>query len=280
MDFHEHAMWEIVYIPKGNVEIDYLKSKGNSVEKIYGNSEQVVIIPPGIRHKFIFLNETVMNVLEIIEKDNLLIEYLQTSNDFKNDQTVKRILQSLGQITCCNDISDIGPKFSKLINLLRKNYEGLNDEFFNIEYNFAMKDILLSLYKDFPTSPQKKNNLYINKCVSFISEHYSEDIDADTIVTHVGVSASYLAKLFKRTFSMSLMQYVNHIRIEKAIYLLKNTSLSLSDIAVKSGLKNYNTMYRFFKKEFARSPTEIVSAREFNSLEYFNENFHVITFKD
>ena len=72
---------------------------------------------------------------------------------------------------------------------------------------------------------------YTKKQRNIFDEHYLEDISADLIANHVGINRSYLHTLFSKYENCSITNYINNLRVERAAFLLKNTSMSVTDIA-------------------------------------------------
>jgi AraC-like DNA-binding protein len=64
----------------------------------------------------------------------------------------------------------------------------------------------------------------------------------------VGISPSYLSRLFKEEMSMSFVDYINQIRIEKAKYLLINSDIPVKDIGYQTGFYSMQNFFRVFKK--------------------------------
>lgn len=83
----------------------------------------------------------------------------------------------------------------------------------------------------------------------YIDENYSNrDISLDAVAKQVGISPSYLSRLFKEEMSMSFVDYINQIRIEKAKYLLINSDIPVKDIGYQTGFYSMQNFFRVFKK--------------------------------
>ena len=61
-------------------------------------------------------------------------------------------------------------------------------------------------------------------------------------------------KLFKKETGKSIINYLLDERLESAKMLIREGSLSLSDIAVETGFSDYNYFSRIFKKRVGVSP--------------------------
>lgn len=95
--------------------------------------------------------------------------------------------------------------------------------------------------------------------VSYIHDHYKEDISLDVLANIAMLSKFHLLRLFKTCFGKSPHQYLMKIRLEKSRDLLRNASLSNSEIAFQIGYQEVNSFYRFFKKEAGMTVSEFRS---------------------
>ncbi|WP_283571153.1 helix-turn-helix domain-containing protein [Paenibacillus brevis] len=85
--------------------------------------------------------------------------------------------------------------------------------------------------------------------IQFVNNHYGEvTLNVAMIADHLGITPSYMSKLFKEQTGETLPDYINKVRLEKAKVLLKDEKLNISDAAVKVGYLNSNALIRSFKK--------------------------------
>lgn len=78
------------------------------------------------------------------------------------------------------------------------------------------------------------------------------------------VSASHFAHAFKRAFGMPPYRYLLARRIERAVALLRDTDLSVTEIAFQTGWKSLGTFGRIFHDITGESPVNL-RARERSS---------------
>ncbi|MFD4838394.1 helix-turn-helix transcriptional regulator [Achromobacter sp. NPDC058515] len=69
-----------------------------------------------------------------------------------------------------------------------------------------------------------------------------------------GVSEAYFARSFKRAFGLPPHRYLLTRRIERAIALLRDTGMSITDIAYSTGWESLGTFGRIFRDITGRSP--------------------------
>lgn len=107
----------------------------------------------------------------------------------------------------------------------------------------------------------KKNNrkveVYIIQVKDYVSQNYNNSsLSLDMIADKIGLSRSYLSRIFNEELHISLVDYINSIRIEKSMELLKNTDILIRDIAYQTGFNSQSSFFRIFKKYTNISPGE------------------------
>ena len=78
----------------------------------------------------------------------------------------------------------------------------------------------------------------------------------DTIAKECHFSKCYFAHEFKKLTGMTFINYLSVFRLKKAVALLKNSDMKMTEIAEFSGFSNIRSFNRTFKKHFGKSPVE------------------------
>lgn len=87
----------------------------------------------------------------------------------------------------------------------------------------------------------------MKKMLTYIEDNYMNDLDVLSVASAAHVSESVCLRMFREITDTTPMQYVRRLRIEKAAYLLRNTALSASDIALDCGFNDISYFTRSFK---------------------------------
>ncbi len=125
--------------------------------------------------------------------------------------------------------------------------------------------LLANLIKEAQISEPKKFNLssqYVNNAIKYIQFNYSQDIGIDDIAKSVGVSRSHLYRVFVNNIGRSPVDYLTEYRINEACYLLKNSQLSIAEIAVSVGFYDQFYFSRVFKKVKKVPPSKYVASQD------------------
>lgn len=93
------------------------------------------------------------------------------------------------------------------------------------------------------------------RIMSYIQEHYLEDISLAQLALQLGYSYNYLSSYFKKYLGRSFSEYVNVFRGEDAARLLRNTSIPLTEVASRSGFSTIRNFNLVFKAQFQMTPS-------------------------
>ena len=94
----------------------------------------------------------------------------------------------------------------------------------------------------------------IQRIISCVKENYQTDFSLFELARKTFISPYYLSHLFKKEMGISIMQYKNYLRISSAKEMLKNSQLSITEIAFSLGYNDSNYFSLCFKKETGFSP--------------------------
>lgn len=82
------------------------------------------------------------------------------------------------------------------------------------------------------------------------------DHHVDTFASRLGLDPSYFCRLFRSHFGMPPRQFITQVRIDAACYMLRDTVMSVGQIASELGYHDVHFFSRHFKKQQGVSPTE------------------------
>jgi transcriptional regulator GlxA family with amidase domain len=100
----------------------------------------------------------------------------------------------------------------------------------------------------------------MDKRIAFLTERMLSDIQQSHTVGElsksVNLSVPHLLYLFKRETGMTLVQYLRHLRLEKARALLEDSFLQIKQISFEVGLPDQSHFVRYFKEKNGLTPSE------------------------
>ncbi|MFC5401268.1 response regulator transcription factor [Cohnella soli] len=95
-----------------------------------------------------------------------------------------------------------------------------------------------------------------NKIVAYIDEHFREDLSLQTVSETMDVHPSYVSQLFRKEASETFLQHVTRKRMVYASKLLKETNLSVQEIAESAGYLDYFHFAKTFKKMMGQTASQ------------------------
>ncbi len=87
----------------------------------------------------------------------------------------------------------------------------------------------------------------MNEAVVFLRKNVDENLCLSDISEHINISNWNLIQLFNKTYNCSPMKYYNRLRHMRAIDLLQNSILSISEISTLMNFSEPQTFSRWFK---------------------------------
>lgn len=116
---------------------------------------------------------------------------------------------------------------------------------------------LLAQLMDLSTAEKIGKNNYeitVQQVKEYISEHISENLTVNLLAQKAHMSVSHFSRIFKQQTGFSLYDYVLVFRLNRAKLLLRNTDLTVSSIAYKTGFNSESNFIYFFNENVGISP--------------------------
>jgi len=104
---------------------------------------------------------------------------------------------------------------------------------------------------------------YVENALRFIQYNYTDDISIEDIAAYIGVSRSYLYKLFTEAMGLSPKEYLMNLRISQACGLLRSNEMTISQISASVGFKDPLYFTRVFKKSKGMTPGQMKGSSGF-----------------
>lgn len=112
----------------------------------------------------------------------------------------------------------------------------------------AATELFLSLVEkklNFIPEKEKDETQLIRKILSFLSEHFREDVSLPQLARHFGYTEAHLSRVFHRYTNTGLPRYVNRLRLNYIESALRFSSApDLTQVVFDSGFKSLPTYYR------------------------------------
>lgn len=109
---------------------------------------------------------------------------------------------------------------------------------------------------------QKKVSTYVDACCDYVGRHYREKIYLDDVAQKMGITPTYLSRLFSKEKGMTLQEYVQKIRVERAANLLTYSESSIAQIGDYVNFPSQSYFGKVFKKYTGLTPKQYRNAHK------------------
>lgn len=107
-----------------------------------------------------------------------------------------------------------------------------------------------------PSRPKTDSSHFalVKSVIDYLSGHYSEDISLNSIAELHHLSKRHLSRVFKEATGLSVFEYLQKIRMEKACFLLETTDLKINELTHLVGFSDYRHFGKIFKSYTGTTP--------------------------
>ena len=104
---------------------------------------------------------------------------------------------------------------------------------------------------------QQERAARLKPVFDFISSRYTEPITLNLGASLAKMSLPSFTRLFKKVAGMTFVSYVTHVRLSQALRLLRETSLTVAEVASQVGFSDQSYFDRKFRFAFGETPSSI-----------------------
>lgn len=254
---HWHDSVEISYVLSGKIDDIYIDGAHYSSEE-----GDIVLINSNAIHSFTNLNKGEREAVTILIPYDFIQASIQSNDPIEFDcisilETNHRRLQHFAELR-------------KLLNEVLTAYlKQYKDPFAHIHLTALCYQIIYLLLKNFQIEKKSKQSMNTSKhqdrlisIKNYVTEHYDEHLSVEQIAHTFGLSPQYMSRFFIKHMGVTLFQYINEHRLEKAYRDLMNSDLSILHVAIKHGFPNEKSFIRVFKNKYGVTPHQYRKARK------------------
>lgn len=103
---------------------------------------------------------------------------------------------------------------------------------------------------------KRHTSSYTEQCRDYIGRHFREKIYLGDLARNLGISPSYLSRLFKKETGTCLQDYINDVRLERAANLLIYSEESIPKIAEYVNFPSQSYFGKLFKEKMHMTPRQ------------------------
>ena len=250
---HEQEFYEINVVTRGR-GVHYINNN-----RITAAAGDVFIIPPNNGHGYV--GGAGFDVFHVILSEGFMNKYvadLQRLPSFfalfgaeplMRGKTVSPLHLSLSEQTLADTLAVL-EKIAQ-----HTDYQDSVDCIIRSSLAMIAIGILCRAYTQ--SRPKPEFSFYEDRAlmesISYIHEHYFEKITVEDLTRIAHISRSSYLKKFKNICKMTPSAYITKIRMDSAVNMLANTSLTVADIALRTGYYDASHFSKTFESYYGMS---------------------------
>lgn len=215
---HLHRSFEFMYVKSGQIEVSINK------RSFYVNEDECILILPYEIHSF-FTTSPSDSYICVFSP-----EYIKTFHNMVYEKYIDNPVIKLSSATQSLIFNKI---FTQNNNLLE-----MKACFYLICSELIEQSNILD--------NDRCNYELLHRTLNYIQNNFTNNISLKSISLELGYSYNYLSKYLNNMLGISFVDFINENRINYALYLLKNTEDSITDIAYNCGYSSIRSFNRNF----------------------------------
>jgi len=242
---HYHSNYEIFYLLDG--------------ERIYFINDRTYHLKPNC---VVFIKPFILHTVQATGPQNYARILIKFNKEFLAD-SITQGFEAFNLLFNKYNFVAFKPVYLKIIESI---FETMKQEALNqsIDYEVNLRAQLLQLLvyaarniNDQEEIPyESPTHARIAEIVKYINQNYKEKLTLSSIAERFYMSPSYLSRTFKMVMGVLITDYLNNLRISKAQLLLKESDLSILEVAGEVGFDNQSYFGRVFKSIVGVSPLQ------------------------
>jgi len=121
----------------------------------------------------------------------------------------------------------------------------------------AQTTILLTMvFRKMSTGSRAEDSGLNPEFLAYIRKNCSEKLTLEDLARRCFYNPSYFSRLFKEHYGVTVTEFIQQSRLEKAMELLRETDLSVEEVAVRAGFSRKAGFYRLLKEKTGMTPQD------------------------
>ena len=239
---HWHDRFELLLIKQGSLEY-YCSTE----HVIFKEGDVAIISPKSLHSAFAGADGVVYDVIM-----------------FNLDHFINGTIASKNFLTPLNDgnlIFETKTTNSEIVNQLQAiiNADLHRNSYQPLMVLGCVYNLMGLLYEHCVTIENTTTNIEekFGKVINYINKHFAEDISSSFLSSKFGYEEAYFCRKFKKNTGITVMKYIQVLRLEESKKLITKSDFSIKDIALTCGFSDVAYFTNCFKKLYQMTPTQM-----------------------
>lgn len=252
-----HDFWEFVYVDRGSID----HRLGDEYYPM--NQGDYVIIPLNEVHQLRARPNNTPNVFIISFVSHSKAMKMLHNRVSHLPEHLKHYIADIAGEARQNSIPNNNPNPNNLLTLLSKGDELPGGQQMVKTY---LEQLMIQLYRIDNVSEEAPSDLLlpqievdndtVNRMQKYIHDNVYRPISAKNVCEYIGYSNAYLTTLMKKHCNVSIVEYINNVKISEARKLIRRGVSNFSEISNMLCYTDPHYFSRVFRKISGMSPSE------------------------
>ena len=130
----------------------------------------------------------------------------------------------------------------------------------NTRFSAIFLDMLCKIdqcSRKFDTIKYPREKVYTEQAKKYINSNIYNPITQKQLADYLGISPGYLCSIFKKNEGITVMKYINDIKLKSIKSLMEKENIYLYEAAALHGYDDANYVSRLFKKTYGYNITDL-----------------------
>lgn len=262
---HYHPRIELMYIAHGQLEVSIFSQTDNRLkhtETLSGNN--YILLNSDVPHGLTALTDVIFTTTEFSYDDEASSsEFGFPTKQLHRDSPALFSDMEMRGYHVCNDHANLKDVLAKIqqffsdFNVSAENKLHAEEKYL---YRLYIQELFVTLCLN--ATKNKPQGIRLVRIINeYLKSNFQRKLDLDKLAELAGVSKFYMEKLYKKTTGQTIRQFHTVLRLEKAKSLLKNTNLSVEQIARECGFNIRQQLIYNFKNYYNVTPSEYADSQ-------------------
>jgi transcriptional regulator GlxA family with amidase domain len=169
-------------------------------------------------------------------------------------------LDWMGSCFEASGVYPFGPAVKEIVQHLKAEIADWNDSRTALDRKASLRILvcasILEAAREVARRPVEQPNEIVAAAVEYLRVHLDEPLSVAALTKHLGFSRARVFDLFTSETGLAPHHYLIRLRLEKATELLRNTRLSITEIAFATGFASGQHLSRVFRTYRGETPSE------------------------
>lgn len=130
-----------------------------------------------------------------------------------------------------------------------------HEDFSRLVLSYHLFELLFNQANEKKVLLEKRNIDWLKKSIDYMEIHFAEMVSVEDIANYIGLHRSYFTTQFKKEMGIAPIDYLQKLKMRKAVEMIEKSVFNLTEIAHSLGYSDLYSFSRAFKKFYRIPPS-------------------------